>query len=322
MTRRPEWVLIAVGLLVVLGGCSALSPSTDEPTTRTITPVPVPSDTDAAAGTPVAAEPTVRSGLDSFAGVSAGHGIDVERLLAAHVVYLSTHSYTVEWARWTAGGTESVANRFQRRVEVADDETYLRRNRGISYGNVTSTYVGPEGAYRRVVGDDATDVTPVTVRDDDAARERFAHLVAFEVRAFLGNGYDELDVVERDGRRYARVFVTRPPPQLAQIYDAYALRNFSATLWVAPEGYVQAVHYEFDLVGAEYSFAVEWRYAYTAVGETTVDRPPWVPTGGTAGASSNATATDAAPTGTQTPDPSRVPPPTAPNATAADPGGL
>ncbi|MFC7193686.1 hypothetical protein ACFQL4_01975 [Halosimplex aquaticum] len=104
MTRRRRWAMAAITLLVVLGGCSALSPSADAPATDTITPVPVPSATDSAGTTPTAAAPTVRSDLDSFPGVSARTGIDVERLLSAHVAYLSTRSYTVEWARWTAGG--------------------------------------------------------------------------------------------------------------------------------------------------------------------------------------------------------------------------
>ncbi len=316
--------MAAITLLVVLGGCSALSPSADAPATDTITPVPVPSATDSAGTTPTAAAPTVRSDLDSFPGVSARTGIDVERLLSAHVAYLSTRSYTVEWARWTAGGTQSVADRFERRVEVADDGTYLRRDRGVGSRNVTTTYVGPEGAYRRVVTDEKTVVTPVSVRDDDPARERFAHLVAFEVSAFLRSGYDELDVVERGGRRYARVFATRAPPELAQIYDAYALRNFTATLWIAPEGYVQAVHYEFDLVGTERSFSVEWRYAYTEVGETTVDRPPWAPTDGTTRTPADATIDGPPPEltltpgPTQSPDPSRGSRPAVSNAT--DPG--
>ncbi|WP_415378463.1 hypothetical protein [Halosimplex sp. TS25] len=316
MIRRPNWILVAVGALVVLAGCSALGPSTDAPATETITPVPVPSAVDSEAATP-AETPTARAGLDAFPGVSARRGIDVERVLSAHVVYLSTRSYTVEWARWTAGGTESVADRFRRRVEVADDETYLRRDRGVGARNVASTYVGPEGAYRRVLDENTAVVTPVTVRDTDPARERFAHLVAFEVSSFLRSGYDDLDVVERDGRRYARVFTTRPPPQLVQIYDAYALRNFSATLWIAPEGYVQAVHYEFDLVGAERSFGVEWRYAYTDIGETTVDRPPWVPTDGATGTPANVSTSGAPPTDAPTPDPSRVPPSTVTNVTDA-----
>lgn len=282
MTPRPGWAPVAAALLLVLAGCNVFSPSAEEPLAETVTPVPVPSADDSAAPTRAAGTPTTGSGLDAFPGVSAQRGIDVERLLSAHATYLSTRSYTVEWERWAGGGSGPVADRFQRRVEIADDGAYLRRERGVRYGNVTSTYVGPEGAYRRTVGAEATSVSAVSIRDSDPAGERFARLVTYEVRAFLSEGYDDLDVVERGGRRYARVFVTRPPPELAAVYDAFALRNFSATVWIAPEGYVRALHYEFDLVGTRSGFAVEWRYAYSAVGETTVERPPWVPTPGTA----------------------------------------
>lgn len=314
MTRRSGWALVAIALLVVLAGCSLVPSSEEGSIAETVTPVPVPSAADSEGAAAAAAAPTTETGLDAFPGVSARWGIDVDRLLSAHVAYLSTRSYTVEWARWTAGGTGPVAERFERRVEVEDNRTYLRRDRGVSGGNVTSTYVGSESAYRRAIGGETTVVSPTTVRDSDPARERFARLIAYEMGAFLSAGYDELDVVERGGRRYARAFVTRSPRELAQVYDAYALRNFTATVWIAPEGYVQAVHYEFDLVGARHEFAVEWRYAYTDVGETTVDRPPWVPTDATARSPSNETTIDPAPAETSITDPARVPPSTVANA--------
>lgn len=310
MSARPDWPLVAVTLLVVLAGCSAFAPAPERQATETVTPAPVPTVSGDAAPTATATL-TDRPELAQFAGVSARQGLDVETLLAAHVETLSTRSYTVEWTRRTVGGSGPVAREFQRRVEVADDDTYLRRAEGGRGAVVTTTYVGADGAYERVVEDGNASVTPVTVRDTDPAREQFARLVAFEMSAFFGAGYEDLDVVERDGRAYARVFTTRPPPQLGEIYDAYTLRNFSATAWVAPEGYVQAVHYEFDLVGFEDSLAVEWRYAYTDLGATSVDRPAWVPAATTGPEPADGTATP-------TPDPARVPPPTVANETTPD----
>ncbi|WP_459194655.1 DUF7537 family lipoprotein [Halosimplex sp. J119] len=323
MTTRRRWATVAVAFLLVLAGCNVLSSSGGESITETVTPVPVPSAVDSGTQTETAAT-TTGIGVGAFPGISARRGIDVDRLLSAHVVSLATQSYTVEWERWAGGGAGPVADRFQRRVEIADDGTYLRRERGVRDGNVTSMYVGPEGAYHRTVSDEETAVTSVSIRDEDSANERFAKLVTYEVRAFLSEGYDTLDVVERGDRRYARVFVTRPPPELAAVYDAYALRNFSATVWIAPEGYVRALHYEFDLVGAQSGFAVEWRYAYFAVGETTVERPPWVPTNGTVtprNGTAGSTDIERSPlqsTATPTADPSRVPVPDAGNATDAD----
>ena len=322
MTRRLRWAVVAVALLALLAGCNVFASSQDSPVTETVTPVPVPSVTDSAAmSRPETA--TVGSGLGAFLGVSAAGGIDVEVLLETHVSVLSTKSYTVEWARRTAGGTGPVSQRFERRVEVAGDDTYLRRDEGIRTGNVTTTYVDSEVGYRRVVDDMGVTVDPVSVRPEGAARERFARLVSFEVRTFFADGYDDLTVVERDGRPYARVFTTRAPPLLAQIYDAYTLTNFTATMWIAPEGYVQAVHYEFDLVDVETTIPVEWRYSYTEIGETTVDRPQWVPENATDSSRENGTdrtpsgtATDRSATPTRTPDPARVPPSTASNATA------
>jgi len=324
MNRRFWWVAIAVLFLAALAGCNVLSTPDDAAVTETVTPVPVPSITDSAT-TADHTTATVGRTLDGFPGISAGSGVDLDVLLEAHVAVLSSNSYTVEWARWTAGGDGAVSQQFERRVDVADDDTYLRRDEGVRSGNTTTTYVDGTIGFRRVVGDGGVTVDSVSVRRDDAARERFAQLVYFEVRTFFEAGSDDLTVVERDGRPYARVFTTRRPSTLAEIYDAYTLQNFTATMWIAPEGYVQAVHYEFDLVDPETTIAVEWRYSYTDIGETTVDKPPWVPENATD--TSRVNGTDATPAGettgltaapTRTPDPARVPPTTDSNATASE----
>lgn len=305
MDRRAA--LFAVVAVVAVAGCSAFAPGGGTVTpAETVTPAPVPTAGGDAAPT---ATLTDRPDLAQFTGISARRGLDVEAVLSAHVEALSTRSYTVEWRRQTVNGSGPVAREFRRRVAVADDETYLRRAEGGREGVVTTTYVSADGAYERVAGDGNPNVAPVTVRGTDPATRQFARLVAFEMGAFFGAGYEALDVVERDGRAYARLFTTRAPPQLGEIYDAYALRNFTATAWVAPEGYVQAVQYEFDLVGSEDSLTVRWRYAYTDVGATSVDRPPWVDeaANGTEPGDGTGTAT-VSPTATT--DPARVPPPT------------
>ncbi|ELZ26348.1 hypothetical protein C475_09017 [Halosimplex carlsbadense 2-9-1] len=115
-----------------------------------------------------------------------------------------------------------------------------------------------------------------------------------------------MEVVTRDGRPYARVVSDNVPPQIPETYSAYAVHDFAATLWIAPEGYVSAVHYEFDLRNIDERIAVEWRYTYDRVGETTVDRPEWVP---------EPTAT---PSPTPTDDPSRIPPATVADTPTAD----
>jgi len=317
MTARPRVVLTAIAVLVVLGGCSVISSSGPPTNAAPVTPLAVPTDEPPGAAMPATEADAGAPPLQSFPGISARRGLDVEALLSAHVEYLSTRSYTVEWARWTVGATGPVAQRFQRRVQVGDDGTYLRRDERSRYGDVTTTYVGTDAAFRRVVGEENTSVTRIHRRGGEPANQRFARLVAFELGAFFSNGYDELDVVERDGRFYARVFTTRPPPQLGEIYDAYTLRNFTATAWVAPDGYVQAVHYEFDLVGFDERLAVEWRYSYSDVGTTTVETPPWLPASAAVEPSTNATAVPDE-SASPTPDPARVPPPTVANESAAD----
>ena len=324
MTRRVRWAVVAVAFLALLAGCTVFTSSQDSPVTETVTPVPVPSVTDSAE---TADRETAAVGREPgrFPGVSAESGIDLDVLLETHVAVLSSNSYTLEWARWTAGGDGAVSQQFERRLEVADDNIYLRRDKGVRSGNVTTTYVDGTVGYRRVASDRDVTVDRRSVRRDDAARERFARLVSFEVRTFFEEGGDDLTVVERNGRPYARVFTTRAPPLLGEIYDAYAVQNFTATMWVAPEGYVQAVHYEFDLVDLDTTIPVEWRYSYADIGETTVDRPAWVPENATNASRMNGTdatpagvTTDRTATSTRTPDPARVPPSTASTVTASN----
>jgi len=313
MTRGRRWAAVAVALLAVLAGCNVFAPSPEAGPTETVTPVPVPTVSDSAAAPSDTATP--RRGLSSFPGISIRSGVDIDAVLASHVSVLSAQSYTAEWVRRAGDGPPSIARRFQRRVEVGEGETHLRRAGGDHYGNVTATYVNGTRGYRRVVSDRDTTVTPFPVQRPDAASERFAQLVSFEVRTFFEEGYDDLAVVERGGRPYARVFTTRTPPLVEYIYDAYTVQNFTATMWVAPEGYVQAVHYEFDLVTGSQRVPVEWRYKYTGVGETTVDRPAWVPETAT---DASGVTTDRTATSTRTPDPARVPPSTASNVTASN----
>jgi hypothetical protein len=293
-------LLVAVALLVVLAGCSVFAGGGQPTPAETVTPAPVPEL--GPTETPPPATPRER--LGTFPSISAEGDINVSGLFASHIAYLSDHSYTLEWNRRTAGGSGAIAREYDRRIAVGADGSFLVRNADEGT-NTTLTYGDRDGAYRRVEGLNGTDAEPVPAGLTDPVGQRYAETVSFEILTFLNEGYDSVEVVTRNGRPYARVVSGNVPPQIPETYSAYAVHDFAATLWIAPEGYVSAVHYEFDLRNIDERIAVEWRYTYDRVGETTVDRPEWVPE----------------PTPTRPPptdDPSRVPPPTVANTATAD----
>jgi len=295
---RSGRLLVAVALLVVLAGCSVFA-GADQPTpAETVTPAPVPDlgPTD----TPAPATPWER--LGSFPAISAQGDINVSGLLAAHIAFLSDRPYTLEWERRTTGGSGAITKEYDRRIAVGADGRYLIRNAD-GGTNTTTTYGDRDGAYRRVERANGTGVAPAPMRLTEPVGKRYAETVSFEVLTFLNEGYDSVDVVTRDGRPYARIVSGNVPPQIPETYSDYAVHDFAATMWVAPGGYVRAVHYEFDLLNVDERIAVEWRYTYDSVGETTVERPEWVPAPSTT-----------PPTPTE--DPARVPPETVANASA------
>ncbi|WP_436906884.1 DUF7537 family lipoprotein [Halosimplex marinum] len=297
--RRGSALLAATALLVVLAGCSVFAGGGEPTPAETVTPAPVPDS--ASTDTPPAATPRER--LAAFPAVSADGEVNASGLYAAHVAHLSAHSYTLSWERRTAGGSGAITREYDRRIAVGADGTFLIRNED-GGTNLTLTYGDRKSAYQRVVSPSGTAVSPATMRLTGPAGQRYAEAVSFEVLMFVETGYDSVDVVTRGGRPYARIVSDHVPPAIPETYSAYAVHDFRATLWVAPEGYVRAVHYEFVLRNVDERIAVEWRYTYDRVGETTVERPEWVPDGALT------------PSPTPTADPARVPPETAANASA------
>lgn len=267
MTR---WAPALVGALLVLAGCGSLVPDGEpERPTETVTPAPV---TEAEQ----TATPTATPSLAEFPGVANDGRVDGRALYESHRRYLANRSYTLFRSRSATGGEGAVGASRVERTLVANDTTFLRISAGGRVPGTRVAYADPSGLYARTVMSNGTAETTVDGPPSGSVRERFAGAVFYETDSLFASGATAVDVVERDGRRYARLFTQRTPPRLERIFDAYDVRNFSATLYAASEGYVRAVYYRYDLHGDGDRVRVEWDVRYEAVGETTVSEPNWV----------------------------------------------
>lgn len=259
-----------VAVLVVLAGCNGLVPgSTDdavETPRRTLTPVPF----ETGAGTPTATPRPAT--FDWF--VDDGTP-DLDALFERHTATLGNRSFTFHQRRRTSGATGTIATEYDYRVAVANDTTYARRDTTSASDQVVSTFIDPSGVYRRIESPNGSAQTMASRGGAANARQRFAVLTGSIVGLMFVTEDARRDTTERGGVRYARLFSRTPPEYLVSIYDDYNMTDFSATVWVHPDGYVRTFHYEFTLVGGSRRIDVDERYFYTDVGSTTVERPSW-----------------------------------------------
>jgi hypothetical protein len=270
MTRQ-RYAAVVVAVLVVLTGCNAFGSggeSTPEPTDD-VTPV----DVDPSTATPT---PSERPGAGTFTGISENGTVDVTALLDSHLRYLTNRSFTLEWSRRTVGGTGPLAASYERRAAVVNDSTYLERSDGTMFAGPETTYVDPDGQYRRVELSNGSTLAGEIDTAHDRPDEWFASVPSSVASIVVVPGAIDVDVVERDGRQYVRLFSRTVPDYVEAVYSDYAVRNYTATLWVASEGYIRSIHYGYELVSPEERVRAELRYVYRDVGETTISQPEWV----------------------------------------------
>ena len=259
-----------VAVLVVLAGCNGLVPgSTDETVEtpqRTLTPVPFETGVETPTATPRPA---------TFAWLVDDGTPDLDTLFERHTETLGNRSFTFHQRRRTSGATGTIATEYDYRVAVANDTTYTRRDATSASDQVVRTFIDPSGVYRRVESPNGSAQTMASRGGAANARQRFAVLTGSIVGLMFVTEDARTDTTERGGVRYARLFSRTPPDYLVSVYDDYNMTDFSATVWVHPDGYVRTFHYEFTLVNGTERIQVDERYFYTGVGNTTVDRPSW-----------------------------------------------
>jgi cell division septation protein DedD len=323
MNYRPVALVVA---LVVLAGCGAVPFGGDSPATprETLTPVPVPATTDQSrTDTPVDRPP----GVD-------GARLDVVRLRGAHESALTSESYIwdLDYDVREHSRTETMFNEgFQRRVFVQRDRFLVEQ---VEDGRALeqSLFVDDSGGYLRVVQDNETERNALPDPGELGDYELGGQLV----ERFLTGMSPNVTRVQRDGQTYYRLYdESWIPATLERL--ATDVQNYRVTAYVTPEGFVRSMVVRYERTWDSGGETVSIRFDYSAVGETTVERPEWVsglsvptptpepseqvttqrPPAGTPTATGTATATRTAavPTTTPTPTVTNV---TVANATATE----
>lgn len=252
-------MLLAVALVALLPGCSAIQGVTGGQRT-TVTPAPV---TPTPTATPTAAS-TVGFAGDLPPGVAPDGSVDVARLRRAHLRVVAGRAFRRE-SRYFTSGWRDFFRPSNGTVLVANASTYRRRTFGAENRTV---YADPTGRYvRSWYGPDvSTRVEPPAERNATRAFGRPALL------RFVG-GSAALSLVERDGTRYVRLFVSERPGSV--LGGSTEVRNYTATAYVRPDGFVRAVHVEYDVQSGNRTIHLSRRVAYRLVAADAVTVPDW-----------------------------------------------
>ena len=266
MVRRLAVVAV---LAVALAGCGAFSAGEPAATpTETVTPIAVPTDTDA-------------ERLSPPPGIAPNGSVAPGALVRAHYAALDDRSFSwhLEYRRSVdesapAGGqtaTNATVDTAERRLRVAANGSYhlVRRMTGMTGGAV---YADDTGKYVR----NSLESGP-GYRSDVGELDYRHHLrVGQTLGRFFSVDASTVSTVERAGRTYYRVHVTDPPRTLAEGHAKQTITDYSATAYVTGDGLVRTLAVEYAYTLGDDQVTVSLRSEYRDVGATTLDRPDWV----------------------------------------------
>lgn len=253
MTRLAVGAVVLT-LLLAIAGCNAPLGDEDGPTeTGTVTPAPVPE-----------ASPTTGAETAYPPGVGPGGVTDAQRLVAAHDAVLANTSHTVRLSTTREDANGSVRTRYERVLRVAapdryhytltvrtgDGEKRLERWRAGEESLAAVTADG-ETTYRRL--ETAPPPTLVT-------RSELARILELAPSRLAGTA-------SRNGTTLYRL---EGGPS-----DVTGLSNVSYGAWVAPRGLLVSYTVTYDVTEGDRTGSVRVTATFDAVGETTVERPPW-----------------------------------------------
>ncbi len=268
MTRGPVptrgRLLLLVALAALTAGCGGLAGDGGavEPA-GTLTPVPVEEvGVDDAPDRPTA----VPNGTFP-AGIAPDGTVSPDRLYLTHRTALDGRSYTLVFDR--REDTEDGDVETTRREIRVDGDRKLVRDSGSWLPGDRTRYLDARSGVLRETTPDGTEYEVL----DRTAEDRFLYLEAV-LRTYFADRNVAAGLVERDGRRYVRLFVPPgdPPRELTDDpFDPAVVYRYTATAYLTPEGRLVAADVDYGTRRGEVSIRIEVR----GVGATTVRRPSW-----------------------------------------------
>ena len=242
--------------LVTAAGCSGPLAGPDRGDTGTLTPAPVPEDPDPTPGTGELAP-----GLD-------GDGIaDATRLVEAHTAALAGTSYTARLSTTRAAPNGTERERYDRvvRVESRDRFRYVLTSETADFEQRTDRWRGGDRAYEAVTENGTT-----TYRSLDSPSAPTLLSGSGVVRPFRVLSSRVTETRTTNGTTVHRV--VGGPRDLPPLVDV----SFVAV--VTERGLIRSYRVSYGVDRQDRRRTVTVEASFTAVGETTVDRPPWYDT--------------------------------------------
>lgn len=258
---------VRVALVVVLAisaGCSALDTSGEATTTVTPAPVPQPNETAEAETLPP--------------GVTGNAIVDINRLGGAHRQATNSSSYT--WhsnyvvVRTLDNGTLNNTVRQGAYVENQSVYTYwtnrkeAEEDQGFNYlGNYTE-YADGKARYTRLAQGNEYQYAELAPQP---ARRQVGQRAGASIIEYLQAENVTVALTVVDGERGYEITGTD-----YALPTAGQLRNYSVRAIVTSEGFVRSLNVSFTRMQGGEREMVTYSFAYTQVGNTTVEEPAWV----------------------------------------------
>ena len=301
--RRRTALALLVAAMLLLAGCSNVPGASDSPPTDTNTPAStttigsITKTTTDSTGTTAATETTQSDATttttatdDRLAPGLAESGVtDAAALADAHAAILTNTSYTVRNHRQvrnespTANATLPPIFRANTTTEVAHDPARIFLRYDVS-GNASATssqfprdvelWAGPNLTLQAVETPNGTVYRRVRSRNVASGgvtgRDTLFSLFSTLNTTVAGT-------TTQNGTTLYRVNSTgvSDPALLASLLDAESVSNVSMTALVDADGLVHEYRIEYDATSESGTRHVTRATRYTALGETTVERPAW-----------------------------------------------
>lgn len=271
---------VAVTVLLVLAGCSALAPGPEPSRPSTpVTPAPVPTDD--------------RTDGELAPGVTTEGVVSSRTLAEAHVARLDDRSYGLVMNRTTRYPNGTLRERLRLNLSLGADRSYLvdtstagpaapvflgRPPASASFWSNGSTYT------RRLTRGNTTTYTQFQPTDGAGTWQYWARTVPYggrggNPRGFITRTFSAVPtrvtgrVADGDGTSYRLVGTRATAPIELGIEDP---REVELTATVTAAGLVRSLSLSYVGTVDGQTVTVSRRFSYERLGNATVERPPWV----------------------------------------------